>query len=147
MYASPYVHLLEEYCPRDDLFSCLFIFLDMTQGDLPWAAAASARQRDECGIQKDKCLQVPENFLHRSCSPTVMEHLAVILAHLMNLSYFDMPDYDLLEKHFRGMAENLDRNLGNKLLWQCPKLPHQKIGKDLALQVRIFDLIRVVFPG
>ena len=108
----------------------------MTQGGLPWATEASARQRDECGKKKQNCLKEPQKFLHKISSPQALGHLANILEYLMNLSYFDMPDYDFLEKHLRGLAENLDCKQGFKLQWQCPKLPHQKLDKDIALQVR-----------
>ncbi|OEU16502.1 hypothetical protein FRACYDRAFT_155050, partial [Fragilariopsis cylindrus CCMP1102] len=36
MYASVRVHQLNDYCPRDDIWSLLYVFCDLASGGLPW---------------------------------------------------------------------------------------------------------------
>lgn len=48
MYASPRVHQMKDYCPRDDVWSVLYVFCDLVSGGLPWMSHAANRERDAC---------------------------------------------------------------------------------------------------
>ena len=54
MYASPRVHQLQEYAPRDDIWSLLYVFCDLVSGGLPWMSHAANRDRDMCQTIKEQ---------------------------------------------------------------------------------------------
>jgi len=147
MYASPHVHNLEEYCPRDDLFSCLYIYLDFIGGGLPWAAAASQRQRDECGRQKQECTKDPAKFLrdpHRT--PATVYHITAIMQHLSTLTYFDMPNYELIRYHLRKMTDEIPKTSCCRLFWRAPVPHHSRPDKEADLQL-YFAQMMCAFHG
>lgn len=53
MYASPRVHQMKDYCPRDDVWSVLYVFCDLVSGGLPWMSHAANRDRDACQKLKE----------------------------------------------------------------------------------------------
>jgi len=63
MYASPRVHQKRDYCPRDDVWSLLYVFCDLVSGGLPWMSHAANRDRDMCQKVKEQVhgLTPPEN--------------------------------------------------------------------------------------
>lgn len=145
MYASPHVHNLEEYCPRDDVFSCIYIYLDFVRGGLPWAAAASQRQRDECGRQKQEHTKDPAKFL-RTPTPTTVHHITAIIQHLSNLTYFDMPDYELIKDHLTKLTEALPKTSCCRLFWRAPVPYHSRPDKEADLQL-YFAQMMCAFHG
>ena len=54
MYASPRVHQGRDYCPRDDVWSLLYVFCDLVSGGLPWMSHAANRDRDMCQKIKEQ---------------------------------------------------------------------------------------------
>ena len=54
MYASVRVHQLNDYCPRDDIWSLLYVFCDLASGGLPWMSHAANRDRDACKTLKER---------------------------------------------------------------------------------------------
>jgi hypothetical protein len=48
MYASLRVHQLHDYCPRDDMWSLMYVFCDLVTGGLPWMQHAANRDRAAC---------------------------------------------------------------------------------------------------
>eukprot|EP00977_Amphora_coffeiformis_P013982 scaffold3821_cov173-Amphora_coffeaeformis.AAC.21 len=54
MYASPRVHQLKDYCPRDDVWSVLYVFCDLVSGGLPWMSHAANRDREACQKIKER---------------------------------------------------------------------------------------------
>lgn len=54
MYASVRVHQLNDYCPRDDIWSLLYVFCDLASGGLPWMSHAANRDREACKIIKER---------------------------------------------------------------------------------------------
>ena len=59
MYASLRVHQGKDYCPRDDVWSVLYVFCDLVSGGLPWMSHAANKERHECGRLKE-LVQGPE---------------------------------------------------------------------------------------
>jgi hypothetical protein len=39
---------MKDYCPRDDIWSVLYVFCDFISGGLPWMSHAAERKRDMC---------------------------------------------------------------------------------------------------
>jgi serine/threonine protein kinase len=62
-YASLNVHLGEDQCPRDDLFSLIFVFCDLVCGKLPWTEAARDRNKHEVANLKMNLLGDPSKFV------------------------------------------------------------------------------------
>jgi serine/threonine protein kinase len=54
MYASARVHQLKDYCPRDDIWSLLYVFCDLAAGGLPWMSHAANKDRAACKILKER---------------------------------------------------------------------------------------------
>lgn len=54
MYASLRVHQERDYCPRDDVWSLLYVFCDLVTGGLPWMQHAANRDRDACQRYKER---------------------------------------------------------------------------------------------
>jgi tau tubulin kinase len=54
MYASPRVHQGRDYCPRDDVWSLLYVFCDLVSGGLPWMSHAASRERESCQAFKER---------------------------------------------------------------------------------------------
>lgn len=54
MYASVRVHQLRDYCPRDDMWSLLYVFCDLVSGGLPWMSHAANRDRVACQKLKER---------------------------------------------------------------------------------------------
>jgi len=52
MYASLRVHQEQDYCPRDDIWSLLYVFCDLVSGGLPWMQNAAYRDRAGCFAEK-----------------------------------------------------------------------------------------------
>lgn len=48
MYASLRVHQEKDYCPRDDIWSLMYVFCDLVSGGLPWMQNAANRDRVGC---------------------------------------------------------------------------------------------------
>jgi len=54
MYASLRIHQSNDYCPRDDVWSLLYVFCDLVSGGLPWMSYAANRDRDMCQKLKER---------------------------------------------------------------------------------------------
>jgi serine/threonine protein kinase len=54
MYASLRVHQGKDYCPRDDIWSLLYVFCDLLSGGLPWMSHAANRDRAGCQAFKER---------------------------------------------------------------------------------------------
>lgn len=44
LYASPFAHMKEDQCQRDDLYSMMFVCFDLICGKLPWTEEAKAKE-------------------------------------------------------------------------------------------------------
>ena len=52
LYASVNIHDCEDQCPRDDLWSVMYVFIDLLCGKLPWSEAARSREKAKVGLLK-----------------------------------------------------------------------------------------------
>ena len=53
----------EEQCPRDDLFSLIFVFCDLVCGKLPWSEAAKIKDKGKVATLKKQYLADPRRFV------------------------------------------------------------------------------------
>jgi len=164
MYASVRVHQLQDYCPRDDIWSLMYVFCDLATGGLPWMLHAANKDRAACKIIKERIhgleaqadgeLTVDTRRLllgdeyHRALfkkrngkvdppldheqdalidddeDPNLPQPLALsrdehkvelltrVFDHLKALKYYDIPDYDLVQRSLEGFLEK-ERADGN----------------------------------
>lgn len=157
MYASVRVHQLQDYCPRDDIWSLMYVFCDLATGGLPWMLHAANKDRAACKIIKERIhgleaqadgeLTVDTRRLlmgdeyHRALfkkrngkvdppldheqdalidddeDPNLPQPLALsrdehkvelltrVFDHLKALQYYDIPDYDLVQRSLEGFLE------------------------------------------
>ncbi|KAJ1438345.1 kinase-like domain-containing protein [Ochromonadaceae sp. CCMP2298] len=110
IYASPYAHLGQDQCPRDDMFSVLHVFLDLSLGDLVWREAAKRKDKEAVSEQKGKLLENPRQFLldiqnseRARENPEVgvvvdriIDSVCAFVEHMKQLTYADKPNYDLV---------------------------------------------------
>ncbi|KAH7724682.1 CK1/TTBKL protein kinase [Aphelenchoides avenae] len=95
-YCSANVHTRAEQGRADDLWSMIFLLVEM-RGALPWDHI-----RDKHEIGKIKNETSDEQLLHK-CAPKMMR----IVEHLRTLDYFKRPDYAFIYSVFREiMADN-----------------------------------------
>ena len=63
-YASPFVHDGQDQCPRDDLYSLVFVFIDLVCGKLPWAEAyRQSKDKAAAAATKRSLLDEPEKMV------------------------------------------------------------------------------------
>ena len=111
-YASINSHNLEDLSPRDDLWSMFYVFLDIVCGCLPWSEAARMKEKESVRILKQEYIAEPNKIILwiqqfrndlEFRSEQRKSSCLKLLAHLTQLQYEDMPDYDLIESCFRSM--------------------------------------------
>mmetsp|Transcript_14525 Transcript_14525/g.24085 ORF Transcript_14525/g.24085 Transcript_14525/m.24085 type:complete len:849 (-) Transcript_14525:93-2639(-) len=124
IYASPYAHLKQDQCPRDDLFSVLHVFVDLVVGDLPWRDAARSKDKAYVSELKQKFLKDPRAFMAdlagteasrgnkdgEECVHTISTACCNMVQYLSSLEFGDTPDYDqmlafLLQPALEALSE------------------------------------------
>lgn len=89
-YASVNAHRNREMGRHDDLWSLLYMLAEFSSGQLPWR---KIKDKEQVGQMKEKL----DNRLLLKQLPT---DFRLFLEHIQQLSYFDAPDYDMLEQIF-----------------------------------------------
>eukprot|EP01038_Epipyxis_sp_PR26KG_P006023 gene6023-8295_t len=134
-YVSPFVHDKSDQCPRDDLFSVLYVFIDLICGNLPWTedtrekriveigVDAKEKRRAEVGNKKKYYLENPlsliewmrntiinkKDELDQIIFPEYIRNSIITIAnHLKNLTYLDVPDYAMIENILKKCLNNED---------------------------------------
>jgi tau tubulin kinase len=129
LYASPFIHEGEDQCPRDDLFSLVFVFCDLVCGKLPWSEAARLKDKNGVASLKKQYLTDPRRFLEwikvqaeeadntkrftegePNFPSHAQEQCLIIIRHLQALKYEDTPNYALIDEAFRKTVNNHDRH-------------------------------------
>ena len=141
LYASPFAHVKEDQCQRDDLYSMMFVFFDLICGKLPWTEEAKLKEKQKVADLKHQFVMAdPSNIIQwvsthvarieenspSSSSSSVaastnftaraQEKAMLILTYLQGLKYEDKPDYDFVELSLKQMLsdeQSLKHNVGN----------------------------------
>jgi serine/threonine protein kinase len=93
-YASPHAHNKEDLCPRDDLYSLWFVFLDLLCGQLPWTEAARERDKQRVTDTKKVHLEEPDklaDWAHctfLSAHSTLVRSISVLLLSIVDCCIF-----------------------------------------------------------
>ena len=77
-YASPHAHLKEDLCPRDDLYSLLFVLVDLLCGQLPWSAALRSKDKQGIAACKNDMLQDPNLFIKWIVAEARVSHESMV---------------------------------------------------------------------
>ena len=132
IYASPFAHEQQDQCPRDDIFSVMHVFLDMTCGKLPWGDAARAKDKpkvielkkkyydniDELMTWEANFVQTIEQIKNVPAEEENFPGLAQqkckdILSYLLKLKYEDVPNYSQIEMWlFESVPDQMENNVG-----------------------------------
>ena len=99
-YASANAHLSKDLGRHDDLWSVLYLLVELVSGELPWK-----KIRD-----KDKAGKFKLSFDHKRLLKHLPAEFFDFLDHLKSLDYFQEPDYVLLST----LLQNAIRYLGIK---------------------------------
>lgn len=87
-YASLAAHESREMGRHDDLWSLFYMIIEMARGILPWRRI---RAKEEVGRWKQRAK--PEVLCE-----TLPKSLAQIGRHLMTLTYYDRPEYEIIDR-------------------------------------------------
>ena len=108
-YASKHSHLGEELGRRDDLWSLLYMLLELLGGELPWHAL---KERDTVLRMKQAHeveMAAASEASYVLSSVRMPGGLVSMIAHLRDLGYADAPDYEKLRGIFRAMLPPAER--------------------------------------
>lgn len=127
-YASPNMHLGDDHCPRDDMYSLIFVFFDLICGKLPWTEASRSKDKKSVvDLKSEYCTTCPERMIQwvaqtvkdseilhsETCNDYdenfplhAQEQCLTVLKHLQTLRFEDQPDYDLIEMALISVVEN-----------------------------------------
>lgn len=97
LYASLFVHRLEDAGRRDDLWSLIFVIIDCTLGPLPWRGWRNEREK----VYKLKNSYCGDGAIPKGL-PGQFEDM---IKHLHELTYEQRPDYERLERKLAEFGE------------------------------------------
>jgi len=162
------VHAFEgkDLSRRDDLWSLLYILIELYTGTLPWRTESAApRNQDEKDLKKEKVLSQKkacmrdftkyfeargEGTAAASCElrpkgHPALRHLESFQEHLKTLAFGDAPDYEKHLRQFQNASEGLvrvDQKTGQPEL----RLP-KPVCEELAREIRQFNLEKEALVG
>lgn len=107
-YASLAAHEGEDLGRRDDLWSWLYVVVEMVSGTLPWRSEGgvprdAARDKELAVRLKRECMEAPEQLAANGHLPPALLRIS---NHLAGLAFEAAPDYGLLRDCLQEMASN-----------------------------------------
>jgi serine/threonine protein kinase len=90
-YASVNAHKKVDLSPRDDLWSFLFVLLEIAQIPLPWRC--ERLDKDVVLKLKEDFIQNPEFFI-KDC--IIQNEIFQLVKYLNSLDFYDTPDYEFI---------------------------------------------------
>ena len=120
-YASLRVHESKDYCRRDDIWSLLYVFVDLLTGDLPWRSLYDDKKdKGPLRVCKAQCLEdvallLPPDFFEKAGTLSeggggkakVLEGLRDAFLLVSSLAFADVPDYASIEEALAKCCEGL----------------------------------------
>ncbi|KAK9906526.1 hypothetical protein WJX75_003368 [Coccomyxa subellipsoidea] len=101
-YASIHAHLKQDLGRRDDLWSWLYIVVEMHEGNLPWRAASGDASAGSEHSPKETAMRMKQQALDDphvlSATGKLPEALVAISSYLRSTCFVDEPDYELLRE-------------------------------------------------
>uniref|UniRef100_A0A7E4VC21 Protein kinase domain-containing protein n=1 Tax=Panagrellus redivivus TaxID=6233 RepID=A0A7E4VC21_PANRE len=118
-YCSLNVHRFEEYGRHDDLWSMLYMLVEMYSGSLPW----KGMDRRKAEVTKENCDEEFRKLMPREFLP--------IVKHLRKLNYLKTPDYLLIRDAISAAVTKNRLEFGAPLDWE-EAVKHPKKGATKA---------------
>ncbi|CAL8462189.1 g1720 [Coccomyxa elongata] len=101
-YASIHAHLKQDLGRRDDLWSWLYIVVEMLEGTLPWRTSSGDASANSEHSPKETAQRLKQEALENphilSITGKLSEPLVAISAYLRSTFFETEPDYDLLQE-------------------------------------------------
>uniref|UniRef100_A0AC35GJV1 Protein kinase domain-containing protein n=1 Tax=Panagrolaimus sp. PS1159 TaxID=55785 RepID=A0AC35GJV1_9BILA len=123
-YCSLNVHRFEEYGRHDDLWSMLYMIVEMYAGSLPW----KGMDRRKAEITKESC---DEEF--RKSMP---KEFLPLVKHLRKLNYLKTPDYVLIKDSLTAACTRNKIDLKAPLDWEAGG-KHSSTFKNVTQKTKI----------
>ncbi|CAD5210934.1 unnamed protein product [Bursaphelenchus okinawaensis] len=105
-YCSPYVHMRQEQSRRDDMFSLIYVMVELADR-LVW----TGKKEPETGKIKN---ELPDEKLLENCPPEWTD----ILAHIRGLTYEDRPNYRLIYDKLIATMTRLKTTFSDLYDWE-----------------------------
>ncbi|VDK82733.1 unnamed protein product [Litomosoides sigmodontis] len=106
-YCSPSVHEKKEQGRKDDIWSLIYLLIEMHCG-LPWQ-----HERDKERLEMKKM-----NISDRDLLCHFPEELHPIVPHLRNLNCYNRPDYTMIHKCFLKLIKRIDVSYDDRYDWE-----------------------------
>lgn len=119
MYASLHSHDLQDLSFRDDLWSFLFVFIDLFVGKLPWTEEARRKEKSSVADIKRKYVGDPTQLTkwifsqihqqHRSqveMLDVLSERITDVVEYIGGLGYKNMPNYNKLRTYLNELLSS-----------------------------------------
>ena len=126
-YASMNAHRNKEMGRQDDLWSLLYMLSEFSSGQLPWR---KIKDKEQVGQMKEKL----DNRL-------LLKHLPAdfrtFLDHIQQLTYFDSPDYEMLEEIFERCITRRSIQITDPFDWEVNDIEKRLREPLLPLPVKL----------
>ena len=83
-YASHHAHDREELCPRDDIYSAMFVFVDLLCGRLPWSDHCRKKAKESVAAMKRQMVASDPQLLVAWMEETISRDIVVCSNLLFN---------------------------------------------------------------
>ena len=125
MYASIHAHKEQDLAPRDDMWSLLYIIVDLLRGELPWKehGEGATKNREKAAEMKVKCYEDPAVLVKDTPIPSQLLQFA---EHLKSLKYEDFPDYKKLCSLLESAPANTQSEQEGAFQWDVPELTERQ---------------------
>ncbi|CAD5228914.1 unnamed protein product [Bursaphelenchus okinawaensis] len=124
-YCSPNVHFKMEQGRHDDLYSLMYIVVELHCG-LPWQTTKEKDVLEKEKLGKTKVLNkwLPAFYL-------VIAELHPIIPHLEKLNCYSRPDYAMIANCFRSLSSRLKVSFASPYDWEASDEKRKNLGKEL----------------
>ncbi|KAL3315959.1 hypothetical protein Ciccas_005404 [Cichlidogyrus casuarinus] len=107
-YASVNAHLNKELGRHDDLWSLFYMVAEFITGELPWR---KIKDKEQVGLLK-------QTYDHNQMLKFMPREYKQFLEHIQSLSYYDKPDYNLLQGLMSAYMERKPINESDPYDWE-----------------------------
>ncbi|CEF67512.1 Protein kinase domain and Serine/threonine-/dual specificity protein kinase, catalytic domain and Protein kinase-like domain-containing protein [Strongyloides ratti] len=117
-HCSPYAHSRVELSRRDDMWSWLFMCIDL-YNELPWR-----EKQDDQEIENFK-----KSATYQLYCDSLPKHCHIIIDHIMKLGTYDYPDYELCFTHLLAIIKDENVKITDPYQWELLPLETKEILK------------------
>lgn len=134
-YASVNAHQSKDLGRHDDLWSVFYMLVELAVGQLPWR---KIRNKEEAGEFK-------ANFAHLQLIKGMPVEFETYLEHLNSLSYYDKPDYLIIQNLLKSPMKHLGVHINDPFDWEqdysAPSITSASVASPPAIQTQTGDRV------